>query len=439
MRHLLFLLPLVIAFNGVIYCQVESEEELKECYKEAEYFFNAGDYDEAEYYYLILIKHDPDNANFNFKTGENYLNIPGKEILAIPYFEKATKNITEKNKYKRKLFEETKAPLHAYFYLGNAYRINNQLDKALEAYKTFVNSPYYYDNYNQSITENEIKSCERAKIIQDSPVEFKETLLNENINTSAAETDPVVSGDENTLIFVRKLKYYDAVFYSKMENNDWSIPININPQIISDGDFYPSSLSYDGQELYLIRKTRYGTDIYISYFSEGAWSEAEKLNSNINTLSDETHASISEDGNLLYFASNRKGGKGELDIYVSKKNNNNQWGKAKNLGRIINTRFDEDTPFITGNGKMLVFSSKGHYNMGGFDIFYSSLMGEKWSVPVNMGYPINNTADNLFYFPLYGGKVAYISKFDSTRTDNKDIYRLEIHSNLPVTNMPDKQ
>jgi tetratricopeptide (TPR) repeat protein len=438
MRHSLFLLIITITLSDSINCQTEIEEELKECHKEAEYYFNTGDHEEAEYYYLLLIKHDPDNANFNFKTGVNYLKIPGKETLAIPYLENAVKNVTEKNKYKRKSFEETKAPLHAWFHLGNAYRINNELDKALDAYKTFVNSPYYYGNYNQTIVENEIKSCERASIIQGSPIKLKESLLNDKINTSATELYPVVSGDEKTLVFIRKLKFYDAVFYSRYENGEWLEPVNINPQIISDGDFYPSSLSYDGKELYLIRKTRYGSDIYVSHLKEGLWSEAEKLSGNINTLFDESHVSISEDGESLFICSNKKRGKGGLDIYVSKKDKNNMWSKPKNIGKVINTRYNENTPFITSKGKRLFFSSEGHYNMGGYDIFYSELTGGKWSVPVNMGYPVNNTGDNLFYVPVDGGKVAYTAKFDSINNSNRDIYRFEIFSNLPEVENPDK-
>ena len=328
--------------------------------------------------------------------------------------------------------------MHAYFHLGNAYRITNKLDKALDAYKTFVNSPFYYGNYNQTIVENEIRSCERAKIIQDSPVELKETLLNEHINTSAVEMNPVVSGDEKTLVFIRKLKFYDAVFYSVSEDGGWSEPVNINPQIISDGDYYPVSLSYDGRELYLVRKTRYGSDIYVSHLKEGLWTEAEKLNNNINTLFDESQASITKDGKQLFFSSSRKRGKGGMDIYVSKKDKKGEWGKPKNLGRIINTKFDENTPRITNNGTRLFFSSKGHYNMGGFDIFYSELKDNKWSVPVNIGYPINNTGDNNLYMPVTGGKTAYISKF-SLKNNDEDIYRLEIYSNLPDIDIIDQQ
>ncbi|UCH15455.1 MAG: tetratricopeptide repeat protein, partial [Bacteroidales bacterium] len=279
MRYLLFFFSIIsISFINV-YGQIE--EDIEDYFKEGEYFFGRGDYEEAVFNYLKLIEHYPDNSNFNFKAGECYLKIQGKETLAIPFFEKALTNITEKNKYKRKSFEEDKAPLHVYFYLGNAYRINNELDKALEAYNTFVNSPFYFNNYNQVIVENEIKSCERAKIIQDCPTIFDEHLLSENINTEVAESNPVVSGDGKSLVFIRKLKFYDAVFYSVMVDDKWTEPVNINPQIISDGDLYPTSLSFNGNELYLVKRANSNADIYVSYLVDCIWTEATKMSKEI--------------------------------------------------------------------------------------------------------------------------------------------------------------
>ena len=209
--------------------QMTESPDYKEFFEEGEYFFNRNDFKEAVYYFLKLMDYQPDNASFNFKIGECYLNIPGQETLAIPYLEKAIKHLTEKNKYKKRSFDETNAPLHALFYLGNAYRIDNQLDKALKAYNTFVLSPFYAGNYNVTIVENEIKSCERAKIIEDNPVRIIEIHLPENINTSASELYPVVSFDEKRLVFVRRLKFYDAIFFSLRENDIWADPVNITP------------------------------------------------------------------------------------------------------------------------------------------------------------------------------------------------------------------
>ena len=121
----------------ILSAQNQNNELFKEYFDDVEYFIVKNS--EALYYYKNL-KHS-DNANYNFKAGECYLNIPGEESKAIPYLEKAVRSVVDKKKYRKRLFEEKNAPLHAYFYLGNAYRINNQLDKALESYKTFIASP----------------------------------------------------------------------------------------------------------------------------------------------------------------------------------------------------------------------------------------------------------------------------------------------------------
>jgi tetratricopeptide (TPR) repeat protein len=424
MRYIITITLLVILLP--VLAQVQNYELLKEYFDDAEYFFNREEYNEAAYYYKKLLEAFPDNANYNFKAGECYLNIPGEEVKAIPFLEKSIKSVVEKKKYRKRLFEENNAPLHAYYYLGNAYRINNQLDKALECYKTFIASPFYPGNYNDEIVENEIQSCERAKIIQDSPVSLTEIIFPDPVNTSAAEIHPVVSADEKTIIFIRRLKFYDAVLQCQLTDTGWSTPLNLNPLIGSDGDFYPACLSFDGNELYLVKNSPEGKDIYVSYYKDNTWTKAEKLGKSVNSKADETSASISEDGQFLYFASNRQGTKKGLDIYISKRNANNQWGKARNAGRIINTPFDEDNPCVTNKGQTLYFCSKGHFGMGGFDLFYTIHEGKKWSEPVNAGFPINTTANDNNMTVLSGGKVIYRSKINGSNNTSEDIFKVNI-------------
>src|SRR4030042_98955 len=137
MRHICIIAPFIFFFASAT---AQTKAEIMEYFEDAKYCFDRDDFKEAAYYYKKVVDQYPDNANFNFKLGECYLNIPGSESQAVLYLEKAIKRTTEKNKYKSKSFEEKNAPLHAYFYLGNAYRINNQLSEALTAYNTFVNS-----------------------------------------------------------------------------------------------------------------------------------------------------------------------------------------------------------------------------------------------------------------------------------------------------------
>jgi len=429
MRILLLVIILAPVFSFV---DGQSNYEIREFFDEGEYFFSRDDYTEASYYFKKLIESNPDNSHYNFMLGECYMNIPGSESLAISCFEKATKHTVAKNKYRRRDFEERNAPLHAWFYLGNVYRMSNRLDDALKAYYTFINSPFYYGNYNLNIVENEIKSCERAKIILDSPVEVDEMVLDSVINTPASEIRPVITADGQYMAFVRRLQFYDAIFFTTKKGDTWSRPVNLNPMVQSDGDFYPVCISSDGLELYLERRNPESSDLYVSFRNGESWSKAGPLGRHINSKAKETSASLSADKNTLWFTSSRHGGEGGLDIYYSQKNKNGQWGKARNAGKIINTPFDEEYPCLTYSDNILFFSSKGHYSMGGFDIFYTTRTGKSWTDPVNIGFPINNTSDNLGFVTLHNGFTGYLSKLSTNRAAAEDIFRITLKSNKPV-------
>jgi tetratricopeptide (TPR) repeat protein len=427
MQRILILLLINTLLSSTLFSQTQAE--LEDYFSEGQYFFVRKDYEDALVYYLKLVAADSTNANFNFKAGECYLNIQGREQLAIPYFEKASKRIVPKKTYNKKSFSEKAAPLHVYFYLGNAYRINNQLDKALESYQKFIDSPFYYGNYNQNIVDQEIKSCERAKIIQDAPLELEKINLGTNINTEFSEEKPVISADGNSLVFIRRLKFYDAIFYSVKKEGEWQTAVNINPQVLSDGEFFPSGLSADGSRLLLIKSENNNADIYISELIDGTWSKAEILKGKINSPNLEVHASFGTGEETIYLSSNRSGSKRGLDIYVSEVNQNGEWSKPKNLGKTINTEFDEQVAYKINSPEVLFFSSKGHYNMGGYDIFYSEKRGKHWLIPVNIGYPVNDTRDNLYYSPeVMNIRNGYVALEESDGYGSSDIYLLKIKS-----------
>jgi len=410
-----------------------SQEKLspKELFEEGQYFFEREDYKEAAYFYTKLVEKIPDNANYNFKAGECYLKIPGQEHLAVSFFEKAAKKVIAKNDYKENDFSEYNAPLHALFYLGNAYRISGKLDDALKTYEKFIDSPYFYHSYNINFVEQEINSCERAKIIQDVPIDLIKTKVNNKINTNYSEFNPVVSADENTLIFNRGLKFYDAIFMSKKIDGDWATPVNINEEVVSDGDFYPTALNSNGTILLLTREENQNADIYISYYRNNKWTKAEKIPGKINTYVQETYATFGTDDNTIYLVSDRQGSVGGKDIFVSKLDSKGNWGKPKNIGSIVNTSEDEETPVICNSGNTLFFSSKSHYNMGGFDIFYSYFENNKWSTPRNVGYSLSTTRDDLFYIVNKGCMTGFYSIID-TETGFADIYEIETKTFLAV-------
>ncbi len=429
-RLILFLLAGILTSSRAetqVYSQLYTGRQ--EMFLEAESYLLFEEFNEALPLYLELIREQPDNAFLNYRTGITYLNIPGEKELAIEYLEKATTDMDSRDR--RPSYRTTKAPVDALFYLGNAYHINYQFDKALEKYERFkeVLNPSVY---NKEIVLEHIKASKNAMESIRNPVLFIEENLGERINTRFSETNPVVSGNRKVLVFSRSMQFYDGVFLSR--NNDegeWSWPVDITQQLGSDGDCYPVSISYDGTELYLYKSDNLVGNIYVSHLVDNQWTGIKKLNENINTGYWESHASISGDGNTLYFTSNRPGGFGGLDIYYSQRDNRGEWGPAVNLGPVINTPFNEETPFVSENGSTLFFSSYGHHNIGGYDIFYSKRSDDgNWSIPENMGYGVNTPDDDLFFHPLKGGIYAYVSKFDDEGFGEADIFRYEFFSDL---------
>ena len=399
----------------------------QEMFLEAESYHLFEEFNEALPLYLELLKDQPDNAFLNYRIGTCYLNIPGEKQMAIEYLKRAIEDMDIRDR--RPTIRTTRAPLDALFFLANAYHIDYQFEKAIEMYERFRET-LDPSIYNIDIVDEHIQASLNAINSTQDPAFFLEKNLGEQINTRFAETNPVVSGDYSTFVFSRRMQFYDGVFFSqKDDNGQWSWPIEITPQIGSDGDCYPVSLSYDGKELYLYKSDDLVGNIYVSQFTDGQWSTMKKLNENINTSYWESHASISKDGNTLYFTSNRPGGFGGLDIYYSKRDSKGDWGPAVNMGPVINTPYNEETPFITEDGRTIYFSSYGHYNIGGYDVFYSTLNDSgEWSEPRNAGYGISTPDDDLFFHPVKGGIYAYVSKFSDDGFGEMDIYRYEIFS-----------
>ncbi len=405
----------------------EEESKLKEIFLEAESYFLFEEYKDALPLYQRILSADPENFSINYKVGVCYLNDVYQKHKSIQYLEKAVQGTSPD--YRQNNFKERNAPLEAWYYLGNAYRINNRLNEALEAYDHFkkVLDPVVYDT---ELVNEQIKACKVAVDLQSRPNYNITVNMGEKVNQRFEETNPVVSGDESIMAFNRKLQFYDAVFYVELKNGQWSEPVNLTPFFGVDGNSYCTGISYDGKELFVYRLDEFDGNLYVSKREGETWSKLVKLNDNINTKYWESHASVSKDGKTLYFTSNRKGGYGGLDIYKSERTRGGDWGAAINLGPVVNTKYNEETPFLSEDGKTLFFSSLGHYNMGGYDIFYSTRLDNgQWSKPVNMGYPLNTTGDDLFFTPVRNGEYAYYSAYDAADSYGlADIYKMEVFS-----------
>jgi tetratricopeptide (TPR) repeat protein len=423
MRKPIVCLIVIFFFSSAVFSQ--ESKELQEKFLEGEYFLMNEAYVDALNLYLPLYEDLPDNANLAHSIGICYLNIQGRKNLAIDYLESAVRNMSPR--HKEGTIRQVESTYEALYDLARAYRINYMFDKARETYERYAGTLLPDDKVNRDFIDHEIKVCQTAKELIAKPVEYIEENMGEMFNDENSDFNPVISGDGKTFAWMVSLKFYDAVMVSRQVNGKWSAPVNITPELQSDGDYYISSLSSDGKTLFMSRNDNFNSDIWFSTFDGNSWAKAARLSKNINSRYWESHAFISDDGTRLYFTSDRPGGFGGLDIYVSIRLNGD-WGPGVNLGPEINTQFNDDRPFLVNGGKTLFFSSQGHETIGGYDIFKSDLQPNKlWSKPVNLGYPLNTPDDNFFFNPIGTGKSGYYSVFRETGGFGKeDIYKINL-------------
>lgn len=363
-----------------------------------------------------IVASDPSNSDANFKLGLCYYFSPDQRNLSLDYFREAKENINLK--YVFNSLNSNTAPVDIYFFLGEAFLNNFMPDSAL----------YYYIQYKNRVKQESpfnldarLNWCVNALKELGSPLNVNIENLGNNINSVFFEKHPVVTIDNSVIFFssTRPLSNPDGtlqsrqtetqtnedIYYSiKLPSGKWSKPVYFQHNTLKDE--FPACLSIDGKMLILSRKESDNYDLYYSLFEDGKWNEPLSMGSAINSSADETEASLTKDGNTLYFSSNRSGGFGQFDIYMTQKPANGKWGKPVNAGREINTTANEISPFIHPDGQVLYFSSDGYVeeSMGGQDIFYSTKNANNiWSKPLHMKYPVNTTRDDVNYQITSGG------------------------------------
>lgn len=387
----------------------QSTDDMINIFTKAESYYIYEEYELANQ--LFILFESPDNLNIKYKIGTCYLNISGEKEKSIPFLEEAVKSANYDSKTES--LKENRAPLDVYFFLAKAYMINNEFEKAINTLQTFKKlikeTKSNGDLQNIEYVDQIIQACKNAIQFRQVPVVFSKQSLGSDFNLGAINENSAVSYDGNIIVYTERRGIENAIFFSRKERGKWLPPVEITAEINAGKDCSSCSLNSDGTQLFLYKTDNYDGNIYSSNFVDGRWTPVKLLNKNINTKFYESHASVSADGKKLIFASNRPGGKGNLDIYVSELDNKGDWGPAVNIGPDINTPFNEDTPFMTQNDSLLYFSSEGHNSMGGYDIFKSQKNGSDWKTPSNLGYPINSADDDKFFQPLNNGRNAYYS------------------------------
>lgn len=429
MKLKILALSLLLLISLAVQAQEKDEESSpEELYLDANSYFFFEDYEEALALYQQLIREIPKNSNLNYRIGICYLNLPGKKNKAIPFLESATTNISKN--YKENSIKEQRAPIDAYFFLGSAYLANNQLTKAKEAFLKFRSLTDKKSKlYDVEMLNLQMKTVESSATIQKQPVNFILSNLGSVVNDRFSNFSPTISYNGQVLAYTSKRKFYQAVYVSRRDGNDWSTPVNITPELETDQNLQTLSLNFDGTELYLYKDDNRDGNIYVSRYRNGRWNPIENLGANINTKYWESSACISPDGKTLYFSSNREGGYGELDLYKSNRQADGTWGPAQNLGATINSEYNDITPSLTATGSTLFFASDGLLGLGGYDIYFSNAAkGGQWSTHENLGYPLNTPDDDFDFRPIDDGQYGLMARFDNDSYGEMDIFKVEVFS-----------
>ncbi|WP_044200805.1 OmpA family protein [Flammeovirga sp. OC4] len=241
--------------------------------------------------------------------------------------------------------------------------------------------------------------------------------IGDQVNVKDQQYFPAITADGKELYFTaRNERENEDIFKSNFFNEEWSAPQRVE-ELNTPFNEGTCSISADGTIMIFTscESTRermgYGScDLFITQKIGDQWSKPQNLGPSINSRDWESQPSLSADGRTLYFVSDRKGGYGKKDIWVSHLNAYNEWTPAENLGETINTYDDDISPYIHSNGHTLYFSSEGHLGFGGLDLFKSEKEGPNWTTPQNLGYPINDHADQVSLVVSADGKKGYFSK-----------------------------
>ena len=290
-----------------------------------------------------------------------------------------------------------------------------------------------------------IKNIDFALDLMSKPLPFNPEPLPAPLNKYVMQYFPAVTADGKQLFFtVRKgnTANDDEDIYVTRQNDDgaWSEPEPISDLINSHRNEGTSSVSADGRMLIFTSCQAPGgfgsCDLYFVQKEGDTWGKPQNIGQPINSSGWESQPSLSADGRTLYFVSDRKGGQGKRDIWVSTLSARDNWMEPVNLGPVINTEGDDLSPFIHVNGQSLYFSSSGHMGLGKYDLFLSEKNGLEWSQPKNLGYPINTKDDQVSLVITSDGSKAYYSHevIGNNRDFQSSLYTFDVPEEIRVQN-----
>jgi outer membrane protein OmpA-like peptidoglycan-associated protein len=410
--------------------------------KTANKFFDQENYRAAIPFYEQVLAKEPNNALALFRAGISYMSFDK---------EKASDYIYKAQKLKPKVSKDVE------YWLGRVDHLNYNFDEAIT----------HFQAYNATLKKKDTRKAQLAQLIQhaknakiqfNSPKDIFVKNLGPTINTSFSEHSPVISADDKMLLFTTRSEnvtganaggdkakkgqgnvatdgeYFEDIFEAKrLGEDEWEKPRSLSGSL--NGKGHDASIQvFDNDTKMLMYRQDEGGDIFYSERNGGDWTEPKKLNGNVNSKAFESDAFITPDGLTIYFSTSKYSEDNTLDIYFATRQPGGDWGPAKSIGNQINTKFDDDSPYLSRDGKTLYFASRGHNTMGGYDIFKSTWdeAARAWGRPENMGYPVNTPDDDTYYRLSPDGSYAYLSSYRIGGYGEKDIYTINYIKNVNI-------
>ena len=430
--YLSVLVFLFFSFQQEVFSQrakthVLTADEAKIVRKDAATMFSSEDYRGALDAYRDLYKSAPNNVDFNFKLGLCYIETNVNKREAVKYLKFACESKEAKKEW--------------LYYLGIAYMYNEQWDEAIETFREYQQSKSK-PGKDFMTPDRLIEMCENANELSSRPINCTYTNLGKTVNSPFDEYNPFITADGLSLIysarrkgnmggFIEDLGIYTAdIFSSYWKDTIWSKARSMGANVNSEWDEESVGLSSTGDQvlIYNDNALAFG-DISIATLRGKLWQRPLLLSEQINTKQEENGACMTADGNTIYFSSNRKESNGGFDLFVISRNEAGDWGMPINLGLDVNTAYDDINPYLSTDEKKLFFASKGWTSMGGFDLFYCEWNDSenKWGKPKNLGYPLNNSEDNMFISFTGDERFAFVSAVRPEGFGDRDIYMVEFN------------
>ncbi|MEK6780265.1 MAG: OmpA family protein [Bacteroidota bacterium] len=429
-RILLFLL-IVLMVSGPAISQVPLSTKNKkaiELYTEADNYRVRGQFNQAISLLQQAIEKDRNFSEAYFRLGLTFKMMQDLDRSTKSY--EAGLYLTADQKKQKGFFYE----------LGDNYLQLGDYEKARDFLTRYLDS----EMLNKAKVDQAIlwkRTTEYAIKNRRNSSGFMPRPLSDTVNCFPMQYFPVLTADEQELIFTRRLGAgneddEDLVISRKDSAGHWQKPESISPNVNSEFNEGTCTISADGRQLIftscLGRKGFGNCDLFQSLRVGNTWSQPLNMGPQINSAAWESQPALSADGRVLYFLSDRKGGLGNRDIYVSYQIEPNKWTKAENVGSKINTPYDEISPFIHVNGRTLFFAANGRLGFGGYDLYRSEKENGEWQDPVNFGYPVNNHEDQFSLFITADGKKGYYSHEKGWKNTSGKIYEINVPDELQI-------